>query len=239
MSISLYSKLIGARYYNADNFFDPREFKSPRDAIGHGTHTSSTAAGRAVGGASYFGLAEGEARGAVPEARIAMYKVCWLGYGCSGADILKAFDDAIADGVDIISVSLGSGFPFEYYEDPIAIGSFHAMKNGILTSNSAGNAGPFPISVANYAPWSLTVAASSIDRKFVSNVVLGNGNTYIVSFLKYNYFKVLFGLTFQLKYIFFKFSKSAYGKKCSSKITLRFSSYQLKFFNIVFYFYRE
>ncbi|KAM0945431.1 putative cucumisin [Dioscorea sansibarensis] len=179
ISLFLYSKLIGARYYNADNFFDPREFKSPRDAIGHGTHTSSTAAGRAVCGANYFGLAEGEARGAVPEARIAMYKVCWLGYGCSGADILKAFDDAIADGVDVISVSLGSGFPFEYYEDPIAIGSFHAMKKGILTSNSAGNSGPFPISVANYAPWSLTVAASSIDRKFVSNVVLGNGNTYI------------------------------------------------------------
>lgn len=176
------SKLIGARYYNSEN--DPSEIKSPRDVEGHGTHTSSTAAGRPVGDASYFGLAEGIARGAVPEARIAMYKVCWLS-GCWSADILAAFDDAIADGVDIISVSLGSDFPSQYFEDPIAIGSYHAMKKGILTSNSAGNGGPFPISVSNYAPWSLTVAASSIDRKFVSNVVLGNGNTYIVRAKKF------------------------------------------------------
>lgn len=116
----------------------------------------------------------------MPNARIAMYKVCWSD-GCATADILAAFDDAIADGVDIISVSLGSDFPFEYFEDPIAIGSFHAMKYGILTSNSAGNSGPDPYSVSNIAPWTLTVAASSIDRKFVAQAVLGNGITYPVS----------------------------------------------------------
>lgn len=131
-------------------------------------------------GASYFGLAEGAARGGVPNARIAMYKVCWS-YGCSSADILAAYDDAIADGVDIISVSLGSDFPFPYMEDPIAIGSFHAMKNGILTSNSAGNSGPYPYSVSNCAPWTLTVAANTIDRKFVAQVVLGNGLALSVS----------------------------------------------------------
>ncbi|KAJ0964119.1 hypothetical protein J5N97_029241 [Dioscorea zingiberensis] len=172
------NKIIGARYYNSENEFDPSDVKSPRDTEGHGTHTSSTAAGRPVWDASYFGLAKGVARGAVPEARIAMYKVCWL-TGCWSADILAAFDDAIADGVDIISVSLGSDFPLQYFEDPIAIGSFHAMEKGILTSNSAGNSGPFPITVSNYAPWSLTVAASSTDRKFVTKVALGNGNTYI------------------------------------------------------------
>ncbi|KAL0312681.1 UNVERIFIED_CONTAM: Cucumisin [Sesamum radiatum] len=72
---------------------------------GHGTHTASTASGVEVE-ASYFGLAKGIARGGVPKSRIAVYKVCWA-FGCSSADILKAFDDAIADGVDIISVSLG------------------------------------------------------------------------------------------------------------------------------------
>ncbi|KAK1384910.1 Cucumisin [Heracleum sosnowskyi] len=171
------NKIIGARYYNSENFYDVTDFKSPRDAEGHGTHTSSTAAGGEVEGASYLGLAEGTARGGAPGARIAMYKVCWS-FGCSSADILKAFDDAIADGVDIISVSLGSDFPTDYFEDPIAIGSFHAMKNGILTSNSAGNSGPFPVSVANFAPWTLTVAASTIDRKFVAKAVLGNGQVF-------------------------------------------------------------
>ncbi|KAJ4712934.1 putative Cucumisin [Melia azedarach] len=171
------NKIIGARYYNSEKVYDTTDFHSPRDSEGHGTHTSSTAAGREVVNASYFGLAEGIARGGVPNARIAMYKVCWS-FGCALADILAAFDDAIADGVDIISVSLGSDWPLEYVEDPIAIGSFHAMRHGILTSNSAGNSGPMPYTVSNYAPWTLTVAASTIDRKFIAQVVLGNGQVY-------------------------------------------------------------
>lgn len=109
-----------------------------------------------------------------------MYKVCWSS-GCGTADILKAFDDAIADGVDILSVSLGSDFPDDYFDDPIAIGSFHAMRKGILTSNSAGNSGPFPVSVTNYSPWTLTVAASTIDRKFVARMQLGDGQIFTVS----------------------------------------------------------
>ncbi|KAJ4832237.1 hypothetical protein Tsubulata_001995, partial [Turnera subulata] len=134
----------------------------------------SPATSREVEGASSFGLAKGVARGGVPNARIAMYKVCWS-LGCFSADILAAFDDAIADGVDIISVSLGSVFPLQYMEDPIAIGSYHAMRHGIVTSCSAANSGPYPYSVANYAPWIMTVAASTIDRKFISQAVLGNG----------------------------------------------------------------
>ncbi|XP_073307156.1 cucumisin-like [Primulina huaijiensis] len=168
------NKIIGARYYNSDNSSNISDIQSPRDSEGHGTHTASTAGGVEVAGASYFGLAEGIARGGVPNSRIAVYKVCWAS-GCSYADILKAFDDAIADGVDIISVSLGSPWPSDYFDDPIAIGSFHAMTNGILTSNSAGNSGPDPVTVSNFAPWSLTVAASSIDRKFVARMELGNG----------------------------------------------------------------
>ncbi|KAG6397001.1 hypothetical protein SASPL_143162 [Salvia splendens] len=165
------NKIIGARYYNSDGYSG--EDQSPRDTEGHGTHTASTAAGVEVD-ASYFGLGAGVARGGVPSSRIAVYKVCWS-FGCNSADILKAFDDAIADGVDVISVSLGSSWPADYIDDVIAIGSFHAMKNGILTSNSAGNSGPYPVSVANYSPWSLTVAASTIDRKFVARLQLGDG----------------------------------------------------------------
>ena len=94
---------------------------------------------------------------------------------------MAAFDDAIADGVDIISVSLGSDWPSDYFDDPIAIGSFHAMKKGILTSNFTGNSGPYLASISNFAPWTLTVAASTIDRKFIAQVVLGNGQAFFVS----------------------------------------------------------
>ncbi|XP_021655816.2 subtilisin-like protease SBT4.15 [Hevea brasiliensis] len=168
------NKVIGAKYYNLDNI-DPgfQENQSPADDDGHGTHTSSTVAGVAVKGASLYGIANGTARGGVPAARIAIYKVCWGG-GCTDMDLLAGFDDAIADGVDIISVSIG-GNPRKYFEDPIAIGSFHAMKKGILTSCSAGNQGPSPSTVQNVAPWIMTVAASTIDRQFRTALKLGNG----------------------------------------------------------------
>ncbi|CAN1746699.1 unnamed protein product [Linum perenne] len=170
------NKIIGARYYHAGGNFSSFDIPSPRDSEGHGSHTASTAAGNLVTPASLLGLASGTARGGVPSARIAVYKVCWDD-GCDEADVLAAFDDAIADGVDIISLSLG-GAPLDYFLDSIAIGAFHSMKNGILTSNSAGNSGPGPGTISNFSPWSLSVAASTIDRKFTTAVKLGNGRFY-------------------------------------------------------------
>lgn len=152
---------------------------SPVDTSGHGTHVASTVAGQSVTSASLYGLGSGTARGGVPSARIAVYKVCWYD-GCYGSDILAAFDDAIADGVDIISVSLGHAKPRDYFQDSISIGSFHAMRNGILTSTSAGNEGPGYRTVTNMSPWFLSVAASTIDRKFLTKVLLGNGKSYEV-----------------------------------------------------------
>lgn len=176
-----HSKIIGARYYNSREYYETNDIKSPRDTDGHGTHTASTAAGREVERASYFGLASGTARGGVPNARIAVYKVCWGPGFCTSADVLAAFDDAISDGVDIISISLGYDGTLSYLEDPISIGSFHAMRFGILTSTSAGNSGPLLGTVSNAAPWILTVAANTIDRKFVTKTVLGNGQEFLVS----------------------------------------------------------
>ncbi|CAL0314756.1 unnamed protein product [Lupinus luteus] len=162
-------KIIGARYYTG---------KSARDLKGHGTHTASTAAGNYVDNASFYGLAQGIARGGVPLARIAAYKTCG-DEGCDSAAILSAFDDAIADGVNIISVSLGGSSQLPFDQDSIAIGSFHAIERGILTVNSAGNRGPVPRSTSSVAPWILSVAASTIDRRFIDKVVLGNGKTLI------------------------------------------------------------
>ncbi|XP_059628065.1 cucumisin-like [Cornus florida] len=174
------NKIIGAKYFHIGRPIPAEDYASPRDRNGHGTHVASTAAGRVVNDASLLEFGKGTARGGVPSARIAVYKVCWSD-GCSDADILAAFDNAIADGVDIISLSVGRGgesLPLNYFEDTTAIGAFHAMKNGILTSNSAGNSGPIYGSIRNYSPWSLSVAASTIDRKFETRVQLGNNMFY-------------------------------------------------------------
>ncbi|XP_010532505.1 PREDICTED: subtilisin-like protease SBT4.2 [Tarenaya hassleriana] len=158
------NKLIGARFYVGE---------SARDLSGHGTHTSSTAAGSKVEGASFYGIANGTARGGVPSARIATYKVCEDEL-CDSGSILAAFDDAIADAVDVITISIG-GAPAALDYDPISIAAFHAMDKGILTVNSAGNSGPISGSVGSISPWILTVAASTTDRKFITKVALGNG----------------------------------------------------------------
>ncbi|KZV27940.1 xylem serine protein 1-like [Dorcoceras hygrometricum] len=166
------NKLIGAQPFDLANSV-PQNETTPLDTDGHGTHTASTAAGISVKHASLYGIAKGTARGGAPSARIASYKVCW-GSGCEDMDILAAYDAAIADGVDVVSVSLG-GITLNYLEDSVAIGSFHAMEKGILTVCAGGNSGPYLWTVQNVAPWILTVAASSIDRKFVTDVKLGNG----------------------------------------------------------------
>ncbi|XP_059658633.1 subtilisin-like protease SBT5.3 [Cornus florida] len=177
-------KLIGARYFNKGYGarFGPlnSSFYTARDYHGHGTHTLSTAGGRFVAGANYLGSANGTAKGGSPKARVASYKVCWptsSGTSCYDADILAAFDAAIHDGVDVISVSLG-GAPEDYFTDSIAIGAFHAAEKGILVVCSGGNSGPRAGSISNLAPWIFTIAASTIDRDFPSYVILGNNKQF-------------------------------------------------------------
>lgn len=181
--------MIGARYYmsgyeaeeeGSSSSSDKKvSFRSPRDSSGHGSHTASIATGRYVANMNYMGLASGGAHGGAPMARISVYKTCWDS-GCYDADLLAAFDDAIRDGVHILSLSLGPESPQgDYFSDAISVGSFHAANRGVLVVASAGNEGS-PGSATNVAPWIVTVAASSTDRDFTSDVELGNGATITV-----------------------------------------------------------
>ncbi|XWS32260.1 hypothetical protein CRYUN_Cryun23aG0144800 [Craigia yunnanensis] len=175
-------KLIGARAFfqgyeaAAGRINEIKDYRSARDAEGHGTHTASTAAGNLVKNASIFGLAKGSAGGVRYTSRIAAYKVCWS-EGCASSDILAAIDQAILDGVDVLSLSLG-GSSRPYHSDKIAIGAFQAIKKGIFVSCSSGNSGPSTSTVSNTAPWLMTVAASSLDRSFPTTVKLGDRQTF-------------------------------------------------------------
>ncbi|KAK9101552.1 hypothetical protein Scep_024982 [Stephania cephalantha] len=178
-------KLIGARSFSkgfrmasggAGGGGVTKENQSARDVDGHGTHTASTAAGSAVANASLLGYAAGTARGMAAGGRVAAYKVCWSA-GCFGSDILAGMDRAIADGVDVLSMSLGGGSA-PYYRDTIAIGAFAAAERGIFVSCSAGNSGPERASLANVAPWVTTVGAGTLDRDFPAYAQLGNGERF-------------------------------------------------------------
>ncbi|XP_047079188.1 subtilisin-like protease SBT3 [Lolium rigidum] len=146
-------KLIGARYFNrgyvAKHTATSISMNSTRDTEGHGTHTASTAAGSPVKCASYFGYGRGTARGAAPRAHVAAYKVGWR-IEWQMSDVLAGMDAAIADGVDVISIS--AGFDDEpLYADPVAVASFAAMQR---------------------------VAAGTVDRRiFAGTVSYGGGNT--------------------------------------------------------------
>ncbi|KAJ4958115.1 hypothetical protein NE237_025226 [Protea cynaroides] len=176
-------KIIGARFFaggydasfvrsaHADGSIV--DFRSPRDSDGHGTHVASIAAGAPVAGAEFQGFAGGTARGMAPQARVAVYKVCWS-MGCLLSDVCAALEKAVSDGVDIISVSLGSSrMPFHL--DLLSIMSFRVADRGVFVAASAGNEGPYPASITNAPPWVMNVGAGTIDRDFPAVVLLGNG----------------------------------------------------------------
>lgn len=174
-------KLIGARSFSkglkqlGNTESKRNDYDSARDFLGHGSHTASTAAGSTVPGVSYFGYAYGTAKGIAPMARLSVYKAIFHDQSQKAAatDVLAAIDQAIFDGVDVLSLSLG--FPdTDYHSSVIAIGAFAAMEKGIVVVCAAGNDGS-PYTILNGAPWITTVAAGTVDRDFFANVTLGDG----------------------------------------------------------------
>jgi len=180
-------KLIGAQYFNAgwggNAGIDaelPWEFNSPRDFGGHGTHTASTAGGNNNVPTNGVAAAFGPISGIAPRARIAAYKVCWQtpeGGSCYNSDSIKAIDQAVADGVDVINFSI-SGTRTNF-ADPTEIAFLFAADAGVFVAASAGNSGPASSTVAHPGPWLTTVAAGTHNRSIKGgSVTLGNGNTY-------------------------------------------------------------
>ncbi len=162
------SKVIVARsYVNLLPGSDPDP--SARDRVGHGTALAMIAAGVRNAGplATITGIA--------PKAWLGNYKVFGTpGFndGASDDAILKALDDAVADGMDIISLSLGDDFAPRLEDDLDVAAIERITQAGVIVVAAAGNNGPDlnTISSPATAPSAITAGASTNDRTFASGV---------------------------------------------------------------------
>jgi subtilisin family serine protease len=180
-------KLIGARYFVqgfGEANVDPSDYISPRDGDGHGTHTSSTAAGNRVRNVVVEGRRFGTVSGMAPAAKVAMYKVCWTGSvaldvpdGCFNSDSVAAIDQAVADGVDVINYSIG-GTSESSVVDEVELAFMFAAAAGVYNAASAGNSGPGASTLDHPSPWVSTTAAST-HRIAEKKLVLGNGRKFV------------------------------------------------------------
>src|SRR3954453_4923922 len=142
---------------------------SARDSEGHGTHTTTTAAGACVASATLYGVERGPVCGIAPGARVIEYRVCLRG-GCFSSDSVSAVQQAISDGVNVINFSISGGA--SPYSDPVELAFLDATNAGISVNASAGNSGPGAATSDPGGPWVPTVGASTGPREFRSTLHL-------------------------------------------------------------------
>ncbi|KAH7544720.1 hypothetical protein FEM48_Zijuj01G0016200 [Ziziphus jujuba var. spinosa] len=177
-------KIIGAQHFAkaaiAAKAFNPAvDFASPLDGDGHGSHTAAIAAGNNGIPVRMHGHEFGKASGMAPRARIAVYKALYRLFGGFIADVVAAIDQAVYDGVDILSLSVGPNSPpattKTTYLNPFDATLLSAVKAGIFVAQAAGNGGPFQKTLVSYSPWIASVAAAVDDRRYKNHLTLGNG----------------------------------------------------------------
>jgi subtilisin family serine protease len=164
----------------------PHPDGNPLDCNSHGTHTASTVAGLGVlangttyGGpynASIYGTTDFRiGPGVAPQATLYIYRV----FGCTGStDVTtEAINRAVADGADVISMSLGSDFGTS--DTPDAIAADNASRAGVIVVAASGNAGPnaYMTSTPASSSRSLSVAAVDSNATFPgATIELSSGN---------------------------------------------------------------
>ncbi len=159
------SKIIVARSYDDTSLLG----SSADDRKGHGTGVAMIAAGLTNDGplATITGVA--------PGAYLGNYKVFPDSQtGAPTSAILKALDDAVSDGMDVINMSLGS-VPAERPAVDILVKAVEgAAAAGVIVVIAAGNEGPDLHSIASpgTAPNAISVGNSLNERVFASATVV-------------------------------------------------------------------
>jgi len=172
-------KVIVAKvFYNKNNQhnFDAQAIQD------HGTHTAGIAAGiyDPTLNAVVNGVSIDDMSGIAPSAWLGNYNV-FPGdvTDARSEDILNAVDAAVADGMDVLNLSLGGSYHGN--NDLLAIGLDNAADAGVVVAVAAGNSGPGQgtIESPGRARKVITVAAST-NKHFVGQPFtypMGGGTT--------------------------------------------------------------
>jgi hypothetical protein len=155
-SLPFNDKVIGAWNYTSD------VVNAPGDAD-HGASVAGIAAGNFVTVDVPGSNQTTEISGVAPHASVISYDVCTTLNDCSNAAILAAVDQAIADGVDVINLSIG-GSTEAPWDAVMASALLKAHADGIFVAVSAGNEGPDAATLSSPAdaPWVTSVASVGI-----------------------------------------------------------------------------
>ena len=182
------NKVIVARSYVSLLPYRDSDY-SARDHVGHGTALAMISAGGSIAApaATITGIASG--------AWIGSYKVFGTpGFNDNAGDdaILKALDDAVKDGMDVINLSFGSDASERLTDDVEVQAVERATQAGVIVVVAGGNNGTNSSTIATpgTAPDAITVGAQHNDRAFSASVqvsgwsplfaVLGNGTNPVV-----------------------------------------------------------
>ena len=147
----------------------PMPDPNPLDCNGHGSHTAGTATGFGVtsAGTTFAGPYDATTPsqsfiigpGVAPLADLYAVRV----FGCSGpTDVLvEAIDWAVANNMQVISMSLGA--PFGTEDDADAEASENAVNAGIVVAAASGNAGTVPYITSSPASGERVISAAAMD----------------------------------------------------------------------------
>ncbi len=165
------SKVIVARSYL--RFFVGGETDA-RDRNGHGTAVAMAAAGRVLD------TPDGPIGGVAPKAWLGSYQVIGEDGRTRSDLVLKAVDDAVRDGMNVLNMSLGGDVIARPGDDILTRVIERAAAAGTLIVVAAGNQGPDPFTLGDTsaAPSALVVGAVWNDRTLGAGVRMASGETF-------------------------------------------------------------
>jgi subtilisin family serine protease len=155
---------------------NPLDCEYTSGSVGHGSHVAGTATGLGVlsNGQTYTGPYNAAAYetnsfsigpGVAPKADLYSVRV----FGCSGNTnvVAEAIDWAVANGMDVISMSLGSDFGNIGNGDPGSTAEAAAVASataaGILVVSASGNSGPVPYITSAPAVYEGAISVAATD----------------------------------------------------------------------------